>query len=89
MIARHAGCPRRCCQASWCRFAINGPIPIAAGRGRLADAAVEYLREVESAVYADAIATVAGKDVPDRVRKEVIEHVEAKLDPFDNTTTQA
>jgi hypothetical protein len=70
--------------------AVAGLIPTAAGRGKLAEAAIEYLREAKRKGHAGIIAEqlkVALPDVADKVRKEVLDRVEKVYLPFDRTTT--
>lgn len=67
--------------------AISGLIPVAAGRGKLADAAIEHLRGLKKGGHADLIANLAGKEAPERVRKEVIEHTQTITEPFDAAST--
>jgi predicted DNA-binding WGR domain protein len=67
--------------------AIAGLIPAAAGRGKLADAAVEHLRDLKRAGHGDLIRKAAGKDASDRLRHDVIEHVEKTYAPFDDSNT--
>jgi predicted DNA-binding WGR domain protein len=67
--------------------AIAGLIPVAAGRGTLADAAVEFLRDVKRSGQADAIVAAGGTELPERVRKDVIEFVDKVYAPFDASNT--
>jgi predicted DNA-binding WGR domain protein len=57
--------------------AISGLVPVAGGRGKLADAAIDTLMDMKRKGYGEPIAR-AGAAV-ERVRKEVIEHEEAAL----------
>lgn len=67
--------------------AIHGLVPVAAGRGKLAEAAVDYLRE-QKRLGREAVIRAAVKaapaDVAEAVRKLVLDHTEkvyADLDP--------
>lgn len=59
--------------------AIHGLVPVAAGRGKLAEAAVEYLRE-QKRLGREAVIRAAVKaapaDVAEAVRKSVLDHTE-------------
>src|SRR5262249_19737379 len=70
--------------------AVAGLLPVAAGRGKLADAAVEYLRDARRQRLADFIQQQlkgAPAEVADRVRREVLEHAEKVYEPFDDRKT--
>jgi hypothetical protein len=72
--------------------AVAGLIPVAAGRGKLAEAALDYLREAKRRGHADVIAEqlqAAPPDVANRVRRDVLEQAAPTLDPFDEATTPA
>ena len=67
-------------------YAIAGLVPIVAQRGKLADAAIEHLREAKSRGHEPLIreaAKAAGNDAAERVRIEVLEHVERAFEPLD------
>ena len=66
---------------------IVGLVPVAGGRGKLADAAVEHLRDLKRGGHGELILKLAGKDVPQRVREDVLEHVEKTYTPFDAGST--
>jgi Domain of unknown function (DUF4132) len=72
--------------------AIAGLIPVAAGRGKLADAAIEYLREARRKGHTAIIeqqvsqAAAAGPEIAERVRRAVLEHTEKEYSPLSDTT---
>ncbi len=72
--------------------AVTGLLPLAAGRGKLADAAVDYLRGLKrkggEALIRSAAERAPG-EIAERVRTLVLEHQEAGGEPFDETTTPA
>jgi predicted DNA-binding WGR domain protein len=72
--------------------AVAGLIPVAAGRGKLAEAAVEYLREAKKkgheALIRDCLQG-APVDVAESVRKNVLGHEEKEYPPLDTKTTPA
>jgi predicted DNA-binding WGR domain protein len=70
--------------------AVAGLIPAAAGKGKLADAAVEHLRTLKKTGHADLIAeqlNAAPADVAEKVRAAVFEHEEKVYEPIDAKTT--
>src|SRR5262249_16126327 len=70
--------------------AVPGVLPSAAGRGKLAEAALDSLRDAKRKGHAELIAQQvqqAPADVAERVRKTVLEHVEKVYKPFDDSTT--
>jgi hypothetical protein len=72
--------------------AIAGLIPVAAGRGRLADAALDYLRKAHSEGHASFIEEQLAASPPEaarRVRQEVLENAAAAIPPLDDATTPA
>jgi predicted DNA-binding WGR domain protein len=72
--------------------AVAGLVPTAAERGRLADAAVELLRERkrrgDAALIEEALEAATG-DVAQRVTALVLEHEERTFTPFDDGSTPA
>ncbi len=67
--------------------AIAGLIPVAEGRGRLADAAIEHLRDLKRAGHGDLIRKAAGNSAPERLRSDVLDYVEKAYKPFDKGST--
>lgn len=70
--------------------AVAGLLGTAAGRGKLADAAIEYLREARRKGHRDLIEKQLQQvpaEIAERVRKSVLEHTEKVYVPFDDTTT--
>lgn len=67
--------------------AVAGLVPVAGGRGKLADAAIEFLRDVKRAGHAELIRHAAGDNLPERVRQDVLERVEKVYQPLDASTT--
>jgi predicted DNA-binding WGR domain protein len=70
--------------------AVAGLIPVAAGRGKLADAAIAYLREAKKQEHAEFIAErlkAAPPEVAAKVRQDVLDHAEKVYAPFDDKTT--
>jgi hypothetical protein len=70
--------------------AIAGLIPVAAGRGKLADAAIEFLRLMKRKGYADFIQTYLDREsteVAAKIRSSVLEVEEKSYIPFDTNTT--
>jgi hypothetical protein len=70
--------------------AIAGLIPVAAERGRLADAAIEFLRSMKRKGYTDFIQTCLEREsteITDRVRSTVLDFEEKSYIPFDDRTT--
>ncbi len=70
--------------------AIAGLIPVAVGRGKLADAALDSLREAKQAGHADFIQEQLQQAAPEavaKVRHEVLERVEIVREAFDDATT--
>ncbi len=70
--------------------AIAGLIPTAAGRGKVAEAAIEFLRQAKRKGHAELIARLveqAPAEVADKVRKSVVDYVEKVYTPFDDATT--
>lgn len=75
-----------------CGNAVKGLIDTAAGKGKLADAAIEYLRGLKRAGHADFLAKqvkAAGKKSEGalRIQREVIDHEEKTYKPLDDKTT--
>ncbi len=71
---------------------IVGLIPVAAGRGKLADAAIDFLRGLKRRGYAEVIAAFADKspaDVKEKVRALVVDYVEKQYAAFTPDTTPA
>ncbi len=70
--------------------AVTSLIPIAAGKGKLADAAMEYLRDQKrrghEAFLRDCLAS-APPDVAEKVRREVLDRAEVFIPAFDPETT--
>ena len=72
--------------------AVTGLLPTAAGRGKLADAAVEYLREAKKRGHEAVIRAAlkgAAADVAEAVRKSVLDHTEKEYPPLDAKSTPA
>ena len=70
--------------------AIAGLIPIAAGKDKLAEAAVEFLRAAKKKGYGDFIAEqlkTVPADVAAKVRETVLEQEEKVYEPLDATST--
>ncbi|QEG41467.1 WGR and DUF4132 domain-containing protein [Roseimaritima ulvae] len=72
--------------------AVAGLIPIAGKKGKLADAAIDYLRSVKRNGYEGVIAKSlkqAGKSAPGvtQVQRDVLDHIEKTYTPFDAKTT--
>ncbi|HZT79336.1 MAG TPA: DUF4132 domain-containing protein, partial [Gemmataceae bacterium] len=70
--------------------AIAGLIPVAAGRGKLAEAAVEFLRDAKKKGHADFIVEQlkgVAAEVAARVREAVLEHEEKVYEPLTGKTT--
>ena len=71
--------------------AVNGLLETAAGRGKLAEAALEYLHDVKrkghAEVIAAALAAAGNADVAERIRTEVLEREEKVYQPLDAATT--
>jgi predicted DNA-binding WGR domain protein len=70
--------------------AIAGLIPVAAGRGKVADAALEYVRDQNKKGRGASIRKAlesATPDVADRVRRDVLERVEVIMPRLDDATT--
>lgn len=71
--------------------AVAGLIDTAGGRGKLADAATEYLRGVKSKGYASVIAAAVkssrNSDAAARVQAEVLDHEVKVYDPLDAKST--
>ncbi len=69
---------------------VTGLIPVAAGRGKLADAAVEYLRSLKRKGGQELIAAAldrAPSEAAERVRSLVLEHEDAGGEPLDDAST--
>lgn len=69
---------------------IAGLIPVAAGRGKLATAALDYLREKKQQGHEQLIRAclkTAAPDVADKIRGEVLERIEKVYAPLDDKTT--
>lgn len=70
--------------------AIAGLVETAAGRGKLAEAAIDYLRIAKrnghEALIHEAM-KILKADQAERVRQEVLEHVERVFTPFDDKST--
>ncbi|MBS0206199.1 MAG: DUF4132 domain-containing protein [Planctomycetes bacterium] len=72
--------------------AVAGLLETAAGRGKLADAAVDHLRNVKRLGHQDVIQQCLSStrpEVADKVRQEVLEHQERSYTPFDDASTPA
>lgn len=73
--------------------AIYGLTGVAGGRGKLADAAIDYLRSAKKLGHADvivaALQALENADAADKVRREVLDHAEKSYAPFDDSTTPA
>lgn len=73
--------------------AVVGLIPTAAGRGNLADAAVDYLRGIKRLGHADVVATAVkktkDKDIAAKVQQDVVDHEDKVYEPFSDATTPA
>jgi predicted DNA-binding WGR domain protein len=70
--------------------AIAGLIPTAAGKGKLADAAADFLRTARKQGHIDFLAEqlkAAPAEVAARVRESVLEHEEKTYEPLDAKTT--
>jgi predicted DNA-binding WGR domain protein len=69
--------------------AVAGLLPLVSGSGKLADAALNYLREARRKGFAERIAGLLEQHpaVAERVRREVLEHADQELSPFDEATT--
>jgi predicted DNA-binding WGR domain protein len=70
--------------------AIAGLIPVAAGRGKQAEAALEFLREAKRKGMAGAIETQLARTDPEtaeRIRRDVLAQIEKVYTPFDTTST--
>lgn len=71
--------------------AVTGLIETAGGKGKLADAAVEYLRGVKKKGHADLIATAISNAGPSesatRVQAEVLDYEERVYEPLNAKTT--
>jgi hypothetical protein len=72
--------------------AVPGLLAVAAGRGKLAEAALEYLRETRSRGYAYFIGEqlrAAPADIADKVRGAVLEQAGPAFAPLDEAATPA
>jgi len=72
--------------------AVAGLIDTAAGRGKLADAAVDYLRVAKRNGHKGLIEAAlksASPEVASRIRQEVLDHTERVLEPLDEKSTPA
>jgi predicted DNA-binding WGR domain protein len=72
--------------------AIAGLIPTEAARGKLAEAALEYLRTAKRKGHAAFIETCLASqpaEIADKVRRDVLEHGEMVVEPLDARTTPA
>ena len=72
--------------------AIAGLIPVAAGRGKLAEAAIEYLREAKKKGHEKLIRAClkeADGNVAETVRKEVLDFAEKEYAVLDSKSTPA
>ena len=71
--------------------AVAGLIDVAGGRGKLADAAIEYLRSVKrrghESVIANSVKKAGKSDAAAKVRTDVLEYEEKVYEPFDGKTT--
>jgi hypothetical protein len=71
--------------------AVAGLLETAAGRGKLADAALEYLQGVKrhghAEVIAAALASVSKPEIASRIRAEVLEREEKVYQPLDQAST--
>ncbi len=90
MLASKAPRPARDWLEVRAGHAIAGLIPIAAGKGKLADAALDYLRAQKrsghEAFLRDCLAS-ADPEAAEKVRREVLERVEVVIPTFDPNTT--
>jgi hypothetical protein len=71
-------------------LAIAGLIPTAAGKGKLADEALEFLREQKrkgQEAFIRQCVEAASPEVADRIRREVLDRVEIELPPLDDAST--
>jgi hypothetical protein len=72
--------------------AVAGLLPIAAGRGKQAEAATEYLREIKrrglAAVIEEELTKAPGEQT-DKLRRDVLEYVEKVYPPLDEGSTPA
>ena len=73
--------------------AVAGLIGVAGGRGKLADAALDYLRDVKRKGYGSVIAAaIAAAGLPEaaaRIQAAVLDREEKLYDPFDAKSTPA
>lgn len=72
--------------------AVAGLIETAGGRGKLADAAIDYLRQAKRSGHVALIEqSLKGvkPEIADRVRQDVIDHKERIYTPFDDKSTPA
>ncbi len=71
--------------------AVTGLVETAGGRGKLADAAIQYLREAKALGHADlveaAVAALPDSDIKAKVTRDVVQHQEKVYQPFDEATT--
>jgi Domain of unknown function (DUF4132) len=70
--------------------AIAGLIPIATERGKLADAAIEFLRSMKRKGYTDFIQTCLERELPEiaaKIRSTILDFEEKFYIPFDENTT--
>lgn len=77
-LDRHVGC------------AVTGAVPAAARSGKLADAAIEYLRDKKRQGHLrliEAAVDNAPAEAADKVRREVIDREEKVYEPFDAKST--
>lgn len=72
--------------------AVAGLVEAAAGRGKLAEAAIDYLRVARRNGHQGLIESALKSATPEvaaRVRQEVLEHTERVLEPMDDKSTPA
>ena len=66
------------------QHAIPGLVPLAASRGKLAEDAVQYLREAGHRELIEQALQAAPAEVAERVRRLVLEHEETNYPPFED-----
>jgi predicted DNA-binding WGR domain protein len=72
--------------------AISGLIPISTGRGRLADAAIEFLQSMKRKGYVEYIQTCIDREpseIAEKIRSNVLNVEEIEYIEFDESTTPA
>jgi hypothetical protein len=91
-IATKAPAPARAWLAEQVGNAVAGLLPVAAGRGKLAEAAIDYLREVKRKGHEALVRAAVEGAVPavaEAVRKNVLEHVEKIYPLLEGAAMQA